>query len=395
MTGRALRILQIIDSLDPRHGGAVESLRQITTSLARSGHDVEVACADRPGDAWLGDFPFATHPLGPARGRFAYAAALRPWLAARGAGFDAWVINGLWQYPGLVAARTARRLGIPYFVYPHGMLDAWNRRRQPLKYLKKFAYWLAVERVTLEGAQALLFMSDAEALRARDCFPLARWKALVVGGGVAAPPTIHRDDIEAFRDRHAIAADSRVLLYLGRIHPKKGIDVLLKCAAGPSIDPRFVLVIAGEGEPGYEARLRELAVSLGLAARVRWVGPLYGARKWAAFGCAELFLLPSHQENFGVALVESLATGTPVCTTTAVGIHAAVTQYDAGLICGDDEASLASALARWQAKAPDEVGACRVRALRCFEEQFEVGSASRRLADAIARAVPNGEFQCT
>ena len=385
---RPLRILHIIDSLDPRNGGTVESVKQVGSALARAGHGVEVAaCADVAGDPWLAGFPLTVHPLGPAMGAYAYSPALRPWLLAHGSRFDAWVVNGLWQYQGLGASRAARRLGVPYFVYPHGMLDPWNRRAHPFRYLKKALYWLLAERSTLAHARCLLFTSEAEAAGARRYLPAPGWRALVVGNGIAPPPAVSAQEVDAFRARHGVAPGERVLLYLGRVHPKKGLDLLLEAFA--SLDPasRHVVVIVGEGEPAYVERLKRLAQSRGIAARVRWTGPLYGQPKWAAFAAAELFVLPSHQENFAVAVVEALAAGTPVCTTTAVDIHETIARYQAGIICADDPAALASALVRWQTLTPAEIGAHRPRARQCFAERFEAGAAAARLSAAIEGAI--------
>ena len=124
MTGETLRILHVINSLDPREGGTVECVRQIGGSLSRAGHAVEVAvCRDLPDADWLGSFPLKSYPLGPGVGKYSYTPRLRRWLREHGLNYDAWIINGLWQYQGLGASRVAKELGIPYFVYPHGMLD--------------------------------------------------------------------------------------------------------------------------------------------------------------------------------------------------------------------------------------------------------------------------------
>jgi glycosyltransferase involved in cell wall biosynthesis len=388
MAAKALRILHIIDSLDPRNGGTVECVRQIGSSVVRSGHQVEVAiCRDSPGDAWLDEFPLKVHPLGPGVGKYSYSRALRPWLARHGKEYDAWVINGLWQYQGLGASRLAQKLGIPYFVYAHGMLDPWNRRAHPFKYVKKFLYWLIAERSTMEQAQHLVFTSEAEAVLARDYFPTARWDPLVVGNGIAPPPPVPQEAVDEFRARYQVAAGQRVLLFLGRIHPKKGIELLVNAFSKLPPDSGHVVVIAGDGESGYVAALKQLAEAKGIAHAIRWTGPLYGAHKWAAFTAAELFVLPSHQENFGIAVVEALAAGTPVCTTTAVNIHATVTQYNAGLICHDDEVALASALKRWQTLTAAEISDYRTRALRCYRNEFQVSTPSSRLLTAITKAV--------
>jgi len=367
----------------------VECVRQLGNSITSKGHTVEIAvCGDHPNDEWLARFPVKAHAFGPGVGKYAYTPRLLEWLRENGPGFDAWIINGLWQFQGLAGSRIARELGIPYFVYAHGMLDPWNRRATPGKYVKKMLYWLLAERATLEKSAGLVFTSQAESVLARSYFPTSNWCGIVVGNGIADPPPVSNDHAREFRAEHSIPADKSVLLFLGRIHSKKGIDILLR--AFSSVRPlreRSLLVIAGDGEASYVASLKRMSAELGLTESVRWLGPVYGHDKWRAFSAADLFILPSHQENFGIAVVEALAMGTPVCTTTGVNIHGVLQQYDAGLICNDDQAGVVSALETWQVLGDSQIKTLGTNARRCFEDQFRIDSASNKLLDAITTAV--------
>jgi glycosyltransferase involved in cell wall biosynthesis len=385
----SLRVLHIINSLDPRQGGTVECVRQVGSAVASKGHTVEVAvCGDVPEHEWLPSFPISAHPLGPAFGKYAYTPRLRGWLREHGKNFDVWIINGLWQYQGLGASRIARELGIPYFVYAHGMLDPWNRRASPAKYVKKLLYWIVAEHLTLEHAVAVLFTSQEESILARSYFPWHRWKELVVGNGVSEPPVLASDHKTKFRLAHSIPEGKKVMLFLSRIHPKKGIEILLKAFASlPSTRAHTILVIAGDGDEGYIDSLKRLSHTLGLDEVVRWVGPLYNEQKWEAFSVADLFVLPSHQENFGIVVAEALAMGKPICTTTGVNIHRYIEDYDAGIICGDNEHDLKAALSRWEGITSSEAADLGRNARRCFDEQFRVARASDVLIEAMQKAV--------
>ena len=350
---------------------------------------MEVAiCGDEPKDQWLGDFPIPTHALGPGLGKYAYTPRLADWLRAKGRSYDAWVINGLWQYQGFAGSRVATQLGIPYFIYAHGMLDPWNRRAAPAKYVKKLLYWLVAERFTMEKATAVVFTSLEESKLAKHYFPIANWNELVVGNGIAEPPHLPTDHRERFRAELSIPEGKRLLLFLSRIHPKKGLDqLLLAFSRLPSLRERAVLVIVGDGDKAYVDSLKRMSADLRIDESVRWAGPLYDERKWVAFSSAELFVLPSHQENFGIAIAESLSMGTPVCTTTGVNTYPLVESYRAGLVCRDNKLALVNALRIWQSMSADKIRTYRENARRCFEEELGVDRASQRLLDAIETAV--------
>jgi glycosyltransferase involved in cell wall biosynthesis len=380
-----MRILHVINSLNPQEGGTVECVRQIGTAVRAVGHTVEVvACKDTALDSWIDSFPFKVHALGPGIGKYAFSAKLRGWLLEFGRQYDVWIINGLWQYQGVCASRAAGALRIPYFVYAHGMLDPWSRRAHPLKYFKKLAYWLAIERSTLQRAQAVLFTSEEEARLAPGFFDSLNWRPIVVGNGVAEPPVQDARQTIGFRDKYGLAGTRPIWLFLSRLHPKKGIENLLAALPGILSKPNApIVVIAGGGDIIYQKDLRALAKRLGIESDVIWTGPLYGAEKWAAFNLAELFILPSHQENFGIVVAEALSVGLPVCITRQVNIWPAIVEGGAGLVCNDDQAALDLALKHWIHLGAEEKSEFRRRARQCFEDNFQIDAAATRLLEAI------------
>lgn len=389
-TGR-MRILHVINSLNPLEGGTVECVKQIGTAVLIDGHMVEVVvCKDTALDPWVDSFPFKVHTLGPGFGKYAFSSKLRAWLLENGRQYDVWIINGLWQYQGLCASRAARKLHIPYFVYTHGMLDPWSRRAHPLKYLKKLLYWLAVEKVTLQFAEAAFFTSEEEARLAPKFFFNSSWRSIVVGNGVAEPPPPNDLQTRAFRDKYAIPDSRPIWLFLSRVHPKKGIENLLSVL--PDIFARIgapVVVIAGGGEQHYVDGLKAQAAKLGVESGVIWTGPIYGAEKWAAFNSADLFVLPSHQENFGIVVAEALSAGLPVCTTRQVNIWPEIDKTRAGLICDDDKEALRLVLEQWMRFSDAEKNGFRNRARKCFEDNFQISEAAVRLVAAIQMSLEN------
>src|SRR5215472_12720291 len=136
-----VRYLHVIPSLDPRWGGPIEGVKQLAAAAVHLNHKVEVVTLDAPGSPWHGMGEFAVHCVGPRYLKYGYAPRFVPWLKRNFSRFDAVVINGIWQYHSFATWSVLHRSTIPYYVFTHGMLDPWFRRRYPLKHLKKLLYW--------------------------------------------------------------------------------------------------------------------------------------------------------------------------------------------------------------------------------------------------------------
>src|SRR4051812_12143825 len=127
-----MRILRSIHTLNPKAGGPIESVRQSSAALRAKGHEVEVIVLDPPDASWLANIPFTVHALGPVGG-YGYSPKLVDWIQQHRDRFDALLVHGVWQYPGVAVRRALKDSLTPYFVFPHGMLDPWFARRHPLK----------------------------------------------------------------------------------------------------------------------------------------------------------------------------------------------------------------------------------------------------------------------
>lgn len=208
---------------------------------------------------------------------------------------------------------------------------------------------------------------------------------MVVGYGTSAPPADAERQRLAFLQRFPQLRGQRILLFLSRIHPKKGVDLLIEAfAAVASSDPRLQLVIAGPDQVGWQAALQQRAAELGIAERITWPGMLSGDLKWGAFRAAELFCLPSHQENFGVVVAEALACALPVAIAEPVNIAEEVSAAGAGLVHADTVASTTEALRRWLALAAAEKRQMGVRGEQLFRERFDFASVAKTLLPVLA-----------
>ncbi|RYF35162.1 MAG: glycosyltransferase [Comamonadaceae bacterium] len=381
-----MKLLHVISSVDPRGGGIAEGVLRLTAALAALGHDAEVLTLDAPDTPHVKAFPAKVHAIGPSRGTYAYNAALVPWLRQNAMRFDAVIVNGLWQFPGL-ATLTALRDGDgqpPYYVFPHGMLDPWFKHRYPLKHLKKWLYWPWAEYRVLRSAASVLFTCEEERLLARKSFWLYRCREAVVSYGTSAPPTDAARLSERFLAAHPALRGKRIVLFLGRIHEKKGCDLLVDAFAHVARRaPDVQLVMAGPDQEGWVAELQARALALGVADRITWPGMLSGDLKWGAFYAAEVFCLPSHQENFGIAVAEALACGRPVLISDKVNIWREVEQDSAGFIETDSPEGTQRVLQRWLDATPTELTTMRAAALRCFHDRFRI----ERVAENVVRVI--------
>jgi glycosyltransferase involved in cell wall biosynthesis len=381
---RPLRILQCVGDINPALGGSVEAARQLSLALARLGHSPELVTVRPIRPEWMENWRGRAYFAGPAATRYLYTSRLKPWMEQHAAGYDAVFIHGLWRYTGWGVARGLHGAGTPSFVFPHGMLDPYFKRASPLKHLQKLVCWLAAERRVIRDARAVLFTCEEERRSARTTYPAYRCSEKVVGMGIEAPPADTQGQRDAFFAEFPALSDRRVVLFLGRLHPKKGCDLLVQALARVArADPRLHLVIAGPDECGLRANLEQQARSAGVGGRVTFSGPLYGARKWSALRAAEAVALPSHIENFGISLVEAMACGVPVLLSDRVNIWREIEADGAGLVSSDDLAGTTSLFERWLALSSES--RCRMRdyARQSFFARYEASQFAARVLQVV------------
>jgi len=462
-------------------GGPPQGIRNSIGELERLGIHNEVVCCDAPDAAWLGRDSFPIYTLGPGKYGFAYTPKLGPWLEENLSRFDAVIVHGLWLWPSACAVRAvvqeralrtraeagdlrpevsetsnlSESLNVAYgpspairptvqlstlnskqlrcFVMPHGMLDPWFQRDKSrrVKAVRNWFYWWLIERGVVNSADTMLFTCQQELELARTTFGGYRPKQEInVGYGIAEPPAFEPKMQEAFAARCPGLNGRPYLLFMSRIHPKKGVDLLVRAYARvraehgawsgehgakqeirraedgishglgriredgserlaadrPGENAAGPVTRAGDGQsqqngkghgafpdlviagPGWESRygeevrmlIDEVNQSIASAehrilntehsACVHAVAMLSGEAKWGSlYGC-EAFVLPSHQENFGIAVVEALACGKPVLISDQVNIWREIAEDGAGLVEADTEEGVEKLLRRFLAK---------------------------------------------
>ncbi len=382
-----MKLLRVLPTLDPRAGGPASGARMIDTELIRQGNEVTVVTLDAPDCDYLSLHPGRVHALGPSRWGYRYNANLTPWLREHARAFDAVIVNGIWQYHSFGAWRALAGSGVPYFVFVHGMLDPWFKRTYPRKHLKKWLYWPWADYRVLRDATAVLFTCEEERRLARESFWLYRCHEEVVAYGTQPPPVLKEGSLrQAFMARHPELTGKRIFLYLSRIHEKKGCDLLIDAFAKVARDrDNLHLVMAGPDQTGWVETLKAQAASLGIADRVTWPGLLQGEDKWSAMQAAEVFCLPSHQENFGIVVAEALACGTPVLISDKVNIWREIDADGAGLVHADTASGTHEAMVRWLELPPEGQQRMRLMARRSFEQRFHIERVASSLLETMQR----------
>lgn len=404
---REMKILHIIGSVDPRSGGPIEGITRQVAARNALGVTTHIASLDRPDDPWVVTSPARTFALGISNSayaklrhivpwlRYRYTPHLVPWLRRHVRDYDIVVVNGLWNYSTLAARRALIDSGTPYVVFTHGMLDPWFRKSYPLKHLAKQLFWLFSEGPLLAHANAVLFTTDDERDLARNEFWPYRATERVLGYGTAdieGDPEVQR---AAFRAAVPALGGRRFLLFLSRIHPKKGCELLVEAFAriAPN-DPKIDLVIAGPDQVGLQRSLMDRALKLQIADRIHWPGMLTGNAKWGAFHACDAFVLPSHSENFGIVVAEAMASAKPVLITNKVNVWREVESCGGGLVAENSVESVHRMLASFLRLSAGEVNEMGTRARAGFLKSFEVNNFVAKQLDffkSVASKVKSNE----
>jgi glycosyltransferase involved in cell wall biosynthesis len=327
------------------------------------------------------------HAFGPVKSVFGYSASLMPWLEEHASDYDAVVINGIWQYHSFATWRAIRNK-LPYAVFIHGALDPWFKKRYPLKHLKKVLYWRTFQYPVLRDALAVLFTTQTEKEQALLSFRLNQWNGVVVPYGTNRPAGEPEVQKSIFYLSCPTAHNHRFLLFMARIHEKKGCDLLIEAFSRiAASEPDLHLVMAGPDQVGLKAVLEKQAQRLGVTDRIHWPGLLQKDAKWGSFYAAEAFILPSHQENFGISVAEALACGKPVLISDKVNIWQDVVADGAGIVEEDTVDGTHNLLRTWLSLSDEQRAEMGQKASACFAARYSMGGAAIAIGEMFQQRV--------
>lgn len=379
-----MRVLHVIASMDPKTGGPPAVAARLAAAQAGLGHHAAIAALDadlptiRPSLAGIpGIDSVALHAIGAAPGLRRVSHAIAAILPRP----DVYHVHGVWDITVRAADRASGRTGVPTVIVPHGMLDPWSLRATPLKRLKKWLALRLVFRRILNSARFYHVLNRDE----RDLMaPLGLTPPCeVIPNGVFPEEFDALPAPGAFAAARPELAGRRFILFLSRLHHKKGLDILAQAFARLAPDhPDVSLVVAGP-DGGALAPLRAQAKSLGIEPRLVITGPLYGEAKLGALMDAAVFCLPSRQEGFSMAITEAMACGRPVVVSRACHFPE-VTEHGAGLEVDLTPEATAAALARLLSN-PDMAGAMGRAGRTLVRERFTWPTIARRTIEAYTR----------
>jgi glycosyltransferase involved in cell wall biosynthesis len=344
------RVLHVTSGLDLHSGGPAVALAGLAVAQQHAGLDVRVVASYREGREpslaeQIRSKGVAVTCVGPCFGRFARHPALSESVAADVEAADIIHIHALFEEVQHLSATFARRYGKPYLIRPCGMIDRWSLRRNWL--VKRIYLAWRLSRM-LEAAAAIHYTTGFERRNAEHLHLQPR--AIIEPNGVDLAEYQALPAPGSFRKRFGIPAGAPLITFLGRLHPGKGVEPLVR-ALGSGHLKHAHLAIVGPDSGGQLETMQTLAARCGAAERVVFTGLLQGQDRIKALVDADVFALPSEHENFGIAVAEAMAAGAPVIVSPEVGIADDVTAAGAGAVVPLQQDLLAAELARWLGNA--------------------------------------------
>jgi len=398
-----VKVLHIIPSFAPgwRYGGPIVAGLGMTKALVRLGHEVTVFTTNIDGPGVL-DVPTGEavdldgvkvwyFPVQRPRW-YCYSSGLARALKERVQEFDVVHIHSVFLWPTTVAAAWCRRYEVPYILRPAGMLSPAmlskayaGSKASMLSKVRKNIYLKSFGRSDINRASAIHFTSQAE----KDATDRMRLKPprRVLPLGVELPGESVTTPVAGLRSRYPELADKKIVLHLSRLDPVKGMDILVPALAELAKTKEFAFVIAGIGDKPYEDQVRAMVDSSGLTSQTVFTGLVDAEQKWSYFADADVFVLPSYHENFGVAVVEAMASGLPVVISDRVNIWHEVKDAGAGVVTGMSPIEVAEALALLldNAELRQRMGA---NGRQLVAEKFTWDIAAKRIAGLYEQVAP-------
>jgi len=344
-----MKVLHVIPALSQYYGGPVKAVFGMCRALNQVGVHADIASTDADVQGNL-DIPlgipfqiegttvycFRCSLLR----KYGFSLGLTGWIRRNLREYDLVHIHAFFSYVTVPLVYYAKKHKVPYIIRPSGELNTWSLKQSRIK---KGLYWLLVGKYCLNTARVLHLTSEDERVAARLLAPGTPSVVIPLG-----TDTFTEEEIPTrgrFRKKYPMLNQKLLIVFLSRLDHKKGLDRLLSAISALAIErDNFAVVIAGSGEREYEAQVHDLVLAHGLQEKVIFTGFVQGQDKTDLLRDADVFVLPSYDENFGLAVIEAMAVGVPVVISNNVGIHHAVTEYGAGVVTACESGEITHAL---------------------------------------------------
>ena len=372
----------MIPTLNPLAGGPPDGIKSLVSGLNENNCNSTVITFDDSNSEWLLDYKFSILAIGSNSTKYGFTKNAIKIIKKNSFNYDFLIVHGIWQFHSLAVYFALKNSQIPYYVFIHGALDPWFKKYYPLKHIKKFFYWILFEYHVLKNAKGVLYTSEEEKLLAKQSFKPHSFIEEVVGFG-KEDNVLSLENGNYLFDNFPSLKEKKFILYVSRIHEKKGFDILLRAFKEIANDyPEYYLVMMGPDPDNFQKKYENDILS-NIKSRIIWTGWVDASLKWEAYKKADVYILSSHSENWGATVVESLMCGTPVLLSNKVNIWREVENCNAGLVDEDTIDGTKRLLLSWIKSDDKTKRKIAQNSRKCFEKNFDNIKAAKKLLDVV------------
>lgn len=377
-----IKILRIIQTLNPAYGGPANTIIDNSLSLIKNGFKVDILTYDNKNTSYVKSNKIKIFNKGPAYGNYTFSINLFLWLFKNKRSYDYFIIHGIWHFSTLISRILLRK---NYFVFLHGGLDPYFSKNF-FKKIKKIIYWNLVEKKNLLNCKSLLLTSNQEKKSLNHTFVNTdNITKNVIGYGIIKPKINKKECINLFYKKFPDFKNKKFLLFLGRFDQKKGLEILINSIKKlTKKNIKINLLLVGKNN-AYKDTLKILCKKNRIEKNIFWSDLMTGDLKWGTILASSGMVLSSHGENFGVSLVESLCCSKPVLTTNKVNIYEEIIKYDAGLVSKNTVSDFTKILEKFHKFDDRRIKIMSRNSLICFNKKFNMISKNNKFSTFLKK----------